>query len=244
MHTSAIARRASLLLAAAAFLTLSAGHVARAVAQSGSVTITTDQPQYQVGATAQVCYTVAGAGPIVIIDHLGDGSSQPIVTNTDDGSGACFSASVTPPTGTECLQLNATSGGTTGTSETCFQVLATSTTAPPTAQDCGEVDVLGGHVSSSGSPGIESCFYQGYQSCTPVTLEVSLSGVDAGVRHTFGLTFSGGFCAITDSQQHFVVPRPPQPATTTLCTGLSQSPDGGLLFSDCGGNDVAVPVGS
>jgi hypothetical protein len=231
-----------LLAAVALLFAIGTGKTARTHAQSGTVTITTDQAQYNVGDVAQVCYTVAGPGPVTISDHLADGTTQVIVSNNDTGTGDCFTATVTAPAGKECLQISDTSGDTTGTAQTCFQVLAGTGSATPSAQDCGEVDILGGHVTSSGAPGIENCFYHSYQGCNPATLEVSVSGVDAGIRHTFGLLFSGGFCAISDAQQHFVVPRPPQPAINTVCTGLSQTPDGGLLFSNCGGSDVMVPA--
>jgi hypothetical protein len=242
---SSLARRTVLLSAAFAFLVLASGHTARVLAgnSSGNVTITTDQSQYQVGNIAKICYTVLGAGPVTILDTQADGTTQSIVDGNDNGSGGCFEALVTPPAGNECLQINDTSNGNTGSAQTCFQVQGSST-QQPAAQDCGEVDVLGGHVTTSGSAGIENCFYQAYQSCTPATLEVSISGVDAGVKHTFGLIYSGGFCAIQDSQQHFIAPRPPGAATTTVCTGLTQTADGGLLFSNCGGADVQVPAGS
>jgi hypothetical protein len=240
---SSLMRRTPMLFAALALLALTVGHATRALAGSASVTITTDQPQYNVGDIARVCYTVLGPGPATILDMHPDGTTQAIVSGQDDGTGGCFEALVTPPTGNECLQLNDTSNGSTSSAQTCFQVQGPAT-PQPAAQDCGEVDVLGGHVASSGAAGIESCFYQAYQSCTPATLEVSISGVDAGVKHTFGLISGGGFCAIQDSQQHFVVPRPPGPATTTVCAGLTQTADGGLLFANCGGTDVQVPVGS
>jgi hypothetical protein len=250
---SSFIRRPALLLATVALLILTAGHATHVLAGtgtgtgSGNVTITTDQPQYNVGDIAKVCYTVLGAGPVTILDQHPDGTSQQIVNGNDDGTGDCFEALVTPPTGNECLQLNDTSGGMTGSAQTCFQVQqdsSSSGSSQPAAQDCGQVNVLGGQVTSSGSAGIESCFYQAVMSCTPATLEVSISGVDAGIKHTFGLIYSGGFCAIQDSQQHFVVPRPPGPTTTTVCTGLTQTSGGGLDFMDCGGTDIQVPAGS
>ncbi len=242
---STVSRRIAVLVAIVALLALGSAHVARVRADSGNVTITTDQPQYNVGDVAKICYTVLGPGPVTILDMRPDGTTQAIVSATDDGSGGCFQARVTAPTGNECLQINDTSNGNDGSSQTCFQVQqAASSSSQSSAQDCGQVTVLGDQVTSSGSAGIENCFYQAYQSCTPATLEVSISGVDAGIQHTFGLISSGNFCAIQDSQQHFVVPRPPGPATTTVCTGLTQSADGSLLFSNCGGSDVQVPAGS
>jgi hypothetical protein len=238
-------RTAAAIVVATALIAMSGGHAARTLAGSGRVTITTDQPQYSVGDVAKVCYTVLGPGRVTILDMRPDGTSQAIVSAVDDGTGGCFQALVTPPTGNECLQINDTSGGNDGSSQTCFQVQQGSGgSSQPAAQDCGQVNVLGGQVTSSGSAAIENCFYQAYQSCTPATLEVSISGVDAGINHTFSLIFSGSFCAIQDSQQHFVVPRPPGPATTTVCAGLTQTSDGGLLFSNCGGSDVQVPAGS
>jgi hypothetical protein len=80
--------------------------------------ITTDQPQYAIGAPIRICYTVPGPGPITITDLQADGSSHVLLSTVDDGTGWCFGATITPPAGSECLRL--TYGG--GSAQTCFQV--------------------------------------------------------------------------------------------------------------------------
>jgi hypothetical protein len=217
-------------------------------AQASSVSISTDRSQYQVGDTAQVCYTVAGPGPVSITDMQADGSSHNLFATSDDGTGYCFAATITPPSGNECLSISATSNGTVGSSNTCFQVVQGPANGTPSgAADCGRVSVLGPSGASptnSDAQANEDCFFQAYQSCTPATLEASFSGVDAGTRHTFSLQGSAGSCSISDMQQHFVVPRPPLPGTTVTCSSLSRGSDGGLLFSNCGGSDISVPPGA
>ena len=200
--------------------------------------ITTDQTQYNVGDTAQICYAVPGPGPFTITDLQADGTSNTLISAYDDGTGGCFSGTVTPPAGTECLQLNS-SGGSGGSAQTCFQVAGPTPLPQPGSQDCGSVSVLGGHVTSAGAQQVENCFYQAYQQCSPATMVASLSGVDAGTRHSFSL--SNG-CVISDSAQNFVAPRPPGPATVVTCAGLSNT-GSGLLFSSCGSyGDVFVPA--
>jgi len=242
-------RRPLLLVLAVGFVSAVAIPAPTLVAQSGGVTISTDQPRYQVGDTAHVCYSVAGPGPVTIVDTQPNGSSHVFLSVDDDGTGYCLDGAMTPPAGTECLLLTASTAGATGSSNTCFLVVAQAPSSDGNggiATDCGQVSVLGppgSTATNSGSQAAEDCFYQAYQQCTPVTLEVSISAVDAGIRHTFTLQGSGGSCTITDAQQHFVVPRPPQPAVTTTCGGLSRATDGGLLVLSCDGNDVVVPPG-
>jgi hypothetical protein len=218
-----------------------------AAAQSNGVSISTDRSQYQIGDDAQICYTVAGPGPVNITDTQADGSNHTLFATDDDGTGYCFSGTITPPAGNECLSISATSSGSTASGSTCFQVVQGPAGGPPSgATDCGRVSVIGppgSGANNSDAQANENCFFQAYQSCSPATLLVSFSGVDAGTRHTFSFQESSGVCAISDTLQHFVVPRPPQPGTTVACAGLSRSPDGGLLFSNCGGSDVAVPPG-
>jgi hypothetical protein len=240
----------------AALLTLAlAGVIALTVppsilrAQTGSVTISTDQTQYPVGATVRICYTVAGPGPVTITDTQADGANHELFSAYDDGTGYCVDGNITPPTGTECLAITAGPAGATGSNTTCFQVVtqAPSTGTGSGGTDCGQVSILGppgNKPTNSGAQAAEDCFYQAYQSCTPATLLASISAVDAGTRHTFTLQGSAGACTIGDAQQHFVVPRPPQPATNTTCSGLSRTADGGLLFSNCGGSDVTLTGGS
>jgi hypothetical protein len=199
--------------------------------------ISTDQSQYSVGSPIRICYNVPGPGPFTITDNQADGSSHPFFSGVDDGTGGCLGGTVTPPLGTECMQLNA-SGGAGGNAQTCFQV---------TGQGigfggaCGSVSVLGGRVTSGDPQQVESCFYQAYQQCSPATMSATLSGVDAGTKHTFSLQGFPGNCAIQDERQTFVVPRPSGPATTVSCAGLSDTGNG-LLFSSCGAfGDILIP---
>lgn len=207
-------------------------------AQTGSVSVSTDKMQYRVGDAVRICYTVAGPGPVTITDILADGTTQQLFQAVDDGTGYCFTGSVTPPLGTECLAFQSISEAGNGSSRACFQVQAGD--APPAA-DCGQVTVLNRNLTSPNPNEAETCFYQAYSQCSPATLVVSINGVDAGTRHTFGLQGSSGSCTVTDSRQNFVIPRPPQPPTSVTCSGLSRIPDGGLLFQSCGGDDIAVP---
>jgi hypothetical protein len=108
---------------------------------------------------------------------------------------------ITPPIGTECLAISATSRGVIGSSKACFEVVVQAPPPQPSGPDCGQVSVLGPPGSAAGGRGsqaAEDCFYQAYQQCTPATLEVSISGVDAGIRHTFSLQSSGGSCGGSD----------------------------------------------
>jgi hypothetical protein len=229
---------------------LAAGAIVWAPAgtHAATVGISTDQPQYQIGNTAQICYTVAGPGPVSITDMQADGGSHTLFATDDDGTGYCFAATITPPSGNECLSIAASSGGANGSSSTCFQVVQGPASGPPSgATDCGRVSILGpsgSNPTNSDAQANENCFYQAYQTCIAATLEVNFSGVDAGTRHTFVVQGNPGACAVSDTQQHFVVPRPPQPGTTVSCAGLSRGADGGLLFSNCGGSDIAVPPGA
>jgi hypothetical protein len=217
--------------------------VALARAQTASVGVTTDKSQYQIGDSIRICYTVGGAGPVTITDILADGTNQNLFQAVDDGTGYCFNGTVTPPAGTECLRIDAISNSGSGSNQTCFQVVAGG--PPPAAgTDCGQITVLNKKIVTQGSASAESCFYQAYLQCSPATLLVSINGVDAGTRHSFGLQGSSGSCTVVDSKQNFVIPRPPQPSTQVNCSGLIQTSDGGLLFQSCGGDDVAVPPGS
>jgi hypothetical protein len=92
-------------------------------AQTGLVSITTDRADYRPGDTVRICYTVAGPGPVTITDIQADGSSRMLFSAVDDGNGWCFTGSVTPPLGTECLTITATSGPLIGSAQTCFQVV-------------------------------------------------------------------------------------------------------------------------
>lgn len=85
---------------------------------SAGGSISTDQSQYSIGSPIQICYTVPGPGPITITDNQPGRLSHTLLSVYDDGTGWCFGATITPPSGTECLLLNY--GG--GSAQTCFQV--------------------------------------------------------------------------------------------------------------------------
>jgi hypothetical protein len=90
---------------------------------SAGAAIWTDQNEYSVGSPIQICYVVPYASSIQITDTDADGNSQVVFQGNDDGSGGCLSSSVTPPTGTEQLELQVSSGGNTVADETFrFQV--------------------------------------------------------------------------------------------------------------------------
>jgi len=231
-----------LAIGCAGLLVVAAVPVSLARAQTGSVSVSTDKSQYQIGDPVNICYTVAGPGPVTITDTLADGTEQQVFQAVDDGTGYCFSGTITPPAGTECLAIQSISAAGTGSNRSCFQVQA-GTPPPTTGADCGQVTVLNRRITTPNPNQAESCFYQAYLQCSPAMLLVSINGVDAGIRHQFSLSGSAGNCTVSDNQQHFVIPRPPQPGTSVNCSGLIQTPDGGLLFQSCGGDDVAVPPG-
>lgn len=210
-------------------------------AQPGTVTVSTDRSQYQVGDAISVCYSVAGPGPFTITDTQANGKSHTFFSGVDDGSGGCLAGSVTPPTGSECLSITAL-GGSGGSAQTCFQVLGQ---APPSSQQCGTVSTLNDHVTSSGAQQVENCFSQAYQQCSPATLEYDDHGIDNGTHYTFSLQSNGSACAITEDVRGYsaVLPFPPGPPELGTCAGLSGT-QFGLLFTSCeGGENVLVPAG-
>jgi len=92
-------------------------------AHSGTrASITTDRAEYRIGEMLTFCFTVPGPGPIAITDRLANGQRNVIVEWNDDGRGACLTATVTPPTGTECLRLDYASSAGSGSTQTCFTV--------------------------------------------------------------------------------------------------------------------------
>jgi hypothetical protein len=91
--------------------------------------ITTDKGRYRVGERIQICYTVPGSGPIKVIDTLVDGRRQVLRQGTDDGTGDCFTGTVTPPAGVERLRLEVYAANQpaqlVASAETSFTVLET-----------------------------------------------------------------------------------------------------------------------
>ncbi|MEO6891113.1 MAG: hypothetical protein ABI456_16750 [Ktedonobacteraceae bacterium] len=103
-------------------------------------------------------------------------------------------------------------------------------------QQCGKIHTLGPNGNAGPQQTLqtaEQCFLQAFQHCQPATLTYSQSGVDAGVIHTFKITNNNGTCAVTDTAQHFVAPRPPTTATTYTCTDVKQV-GGETIVSACG----------
>jgi hypothetical protein len=85
--------------------------------------IWTDKSRYQVGDTARICYSVPQPIYFQITDITADGQSDVLVAGTDDGTGGCMTARVTPPGGTERLQLDVVSDtGARESAGTTFKV--------------------------------------------------------------------------------------------------------------------------
>ena len=91
---------------------------------TGGASISTDHFEYRLNDVIQICYSVPGSGSVAVTDLLPDGRSQVILSTVDDGTGGCFSAVVTPPTGIECLRLDYNTTGGAGSTRTCFRVLS------------------------------------------------------------------------------------------------------------------------
>ncbi|HEY7417706.1 MAG TPA: hypothetical protein VH593_21165 [Ktedonobacteraceae bacterium] len=112
-------------------------------------------------------------------------------------------------------------------------------------QNCGTVhstNLLVVPTDQDLAKGAEDCFWQAYQQCRPATLTYSLTSVDTAAIHTFSLENQNGGCVITDARQNMVAPHAPRPAGSSVCTGLTQQPDG-LHFLACGNEgNVLVPA--
>jgi hypothetical protein len=109
---------------------------------------------------------------------------------------------------------------------------------------CGTVaiDHLG-HVNGAEAGQAETCFYQGFQHCSIVSLGLShMSGVDTATESIFSVVADNGSnCHIAETDYTLVNTSVTQTASTT-CTGLSRQ-SGGLLISSCGsGSDVSIPA--
>lgn len=71
------------------------------------VHITTDKSSYSIGDPVRVCYSISYSAPIVILDHQTDGTTQTLLSGTDDGNGDCSSNLViTGPPGTETMEID------------------------------------------------------------------------------------------------------------------------------------------
>ena len=150
-------------------------------------------------------------------------ASSPKTASPVSGTGATPTISIATPTGsiknTPVTQQPV---------QNCGAVHSTNLRVAPTNQDLAK--------------GAEDCFWQAYQQCRPATLTYSLTSVDTAVIHTFSLENQNGKCVITDARQNTIVPHTPRPAGSSVCTGLTQQPDG-LHFLACGTEgDVLVPA--
>ena len=108
-------------------------------------------------------------------------------------------------------------------------------------QNCGQLHALNGHFSESADSvkQAENCFWRAFQQCNAATLTFEVSGIDAGIIHTFTIVNNNGACSISDATQHYIAPNPPQVGNTYMCTGLAQQADG-LHFSGCGDEGTLV----
>ena len=101
--------------------------------QPGPATLTVDRGPggvYTIGELIQICYDVPGPGPVTITNIHADGTRHVLLSGFEDGTGACFTGTVTGPAGTECLRLSYSTTGGSGSVQTCFQVVGA---APPPA---------------------------------------------------------------------------------------------------------------
>jgi hypothetical protein len=109
---------------------------------------------------------------------------------------------------------------------------------------CGmvAVDHLG-HVNGTQAEQAETCFYQGFQQCSAVSLGLSqMGGVDTASESIFSVqTANGGGCRIAEAD-YDIVNTSVTATTTATCTGLTRQ-NGGLLITSCSsGHDVSIPA--
>jgi hypothetical protein len=138
MHTSFVGliRGTGLTLSAVVLALTASGRsallpplrAAHAQTPPGGVHSTTDSPVYAVGDTLHLCYQVPSAGTVTVTDLTPDRAKAVLFSSPDGGSGDCRDATITPPTGKECLQVDFTADDPTsavpeGTDTTCFQTL-------------------------------------------------------------------------------------------------------------------------
>lgn len=124
--------------------------------------ISTDKAQYALGESMQFCYTVPAPGEIAVIDELPDGQRRTVLSGYDDGRGDCIAATVTPPTGRECLRIRYfIAGGGSISRQTCFQVLGATPSdgIPPGPGPTDDTPGAGLHL---GSHWIESVNLENY----------------------------------------------------------------------------------
>ncbi len=127
------------------------------------------------------------------------------------------------------------------------RLVSTATSIPPQStpvvqgEDCGKIQMLGPNPPTDPSAlQSENCFWQAFQECRGATLTVIQQRVDSGTSSIFTIQKIDQ-CTISDTEQTYFVPRPPQNAKTYTCAGLSRK-EGGLLFQSCGtAGDIFVP---
>jgi hypothetical protein len=109
---------------------------------------------------------------------------------------------------------------------------------------CGTVaiDHLG-HVTGAPAEQAETCFYQGFQRCSTVSLGLSqMSGVDTATESIFSVQAAGGSsCHIAETDYDIVNTSVTQTASVT-CTDLSRQSDGLLISSCSSGHNVSIPA--
>jgi hypothetical protein len=109
---------------------------------------------------------------------------------------------------------------------------------------CGTVaiDHLG-HVNSAQAEQAETCFYEGFQHCSTVSLGLShMSGVDTATESIFSVqAANGASCQIAETNYDIVNTSVTQTSSAT-CTGLSRQ-NGGLVISSCSSrHDISIPA--
>lgn len=147
--------------------------------------------------------------------------------------------------GLTCMLFFFTACGANGSTTAGSNGPAATATVP--IKHCGTVHTLRQLVvptEQKGAKGIEDCFWQAYQQCTPATLVYAQGAIDTATIYTFALKSQNGKCMITDMLQHVVLPRSPTPGVNGTCAGLTQQTDG-LHFRACNNQgDVLVPGGA
>lgn len=147
--------------------------------------------------------------------------------------------------GLACMLFFFTACGANGSTTTGSNGPGATATQPPIKQ-CGTVHTLRQLVvptEQKGAKGVEDCFWQAYQKCSPATLVYSQGAIDTATVYTFSLKSQNGKCVIEDLLQHVILPRTPAPGVNGTCAGLTQQTDG-LHFHACNNEgDVLVPGG-
>jgi hypothetical protein len=98
---------------------------------------------------------------------------------------------------------------------------------------CGTVIIRAGSVDTPDAPQAESCFINAYALCIDATLNVqSFPGRDVGSSDAFAVVGGDDGCSIVVQHRGYFGPDSNNGNSFT-CSSLTQSADGGLLFSGC-----------